>query len=557
MTGNGWKNKLYYGDNLDWLRNHDRFPNESVDLIYLDPPFNSNADYNVIFNEPGGEQSQAQIRAFDDTWSWGRQASQRALEDLGNSNPELIQLIEWIADRGKDSRSLAAYLSMMAVRLVELHRVLKPIGSLYLHCDPNASHYLKVLLDAIFGSGNFRNEIIWKRTSAHSGSKRWGPVHDVILFYTKGNDFVWNTVFLDYSDDYVESFYRYSDEKGRFRVGDLTGPGMRRGASGQPWRGINPTDVGRHWAVPNKVLMELLGSECLRWTVQQKLDALDKAGLIRWPAKGNVPGFKRYFNEKAGVAIVDVVTDINPLSAQSAEKLGYPTQKPEALLERIITASSQEGQLVLDPFCGCGTTVAVAQNLKRSWIGIDVTWLAINKVEQRLSSRFGERIKDLYEVYGKPFDRASAQALALKDKKEFELWALSLVNAGQRQRDGGVDGLLSVAEGPRKHTKIIVQVKGGVSLYPGMVRDLMGTVEKEKAAMGLLITLEEPTAGMKELAIHAGSYNSPIWGKSYQRIQIRTVAELLEGKRFDIPYGESPAKKATPVKEKAKTRRMI
>lgn len=351
------ENTLYYGDNLEIMRRY--IADESVDLVYLDPPFNSNANYNVLFAEKDGSKAASQIEAFEDTWHWDAKGEEVYAEIVtaGGKTADCLQAFRTFLG----PCDMLAYLVMMAPRLVELRRVLKPTGSIYLHCDPTASHYLKMLMDAVFGGTNFKNDISWKRTSAHSGSKRWGPVHDVILFYSKSATFVWNPVYQDYDEDYIERFYRFSDEQGRFRIGDLTGAGTRTGESGQSWRAVNPTDAGRHWAVPNKVLVERFGSKCKQWTVQQKLDALDEQGLIHWPPKGKVPGFKRYINEDIGVPIIDVVTDINPIGAQAAERLGYPTQKPVELLERIIQASSNEGDVVLDPFCGCGTTVHAAQ----------------------------------------------------------------------------------------------------------------------------------------------------------------------------------------------------
>jgi adenine specific DNA methylase Mod len=246
-------NTLYYGDNLNVLRLH--IPDESIDLIYLDPPFNSNATYNVLFSEQDGSRSAAQIEAFTDTWRWD-QAAAEAFREVVEGGGDVSRALQAFRTFLGDSNMLA-YLSMMAPRLVEMRRVLKPTGSIYLHCDPTASHYLKMLMDAVFGAMSFRSEIIWKRTSAHSGSKRWGPVHDVILFYSKSNNYVWNEVYQKYSNDYLESFYKFSDAKGRFRIGDLTGAGTRTGESGQAWRGVNPTAVGRHWAVPNKAVMRL------------------------------------------------------------------------------------------------------------------------------------------------------------------------------------------------------------------------------------------------------------------------------------------------------------
>ena len=444
---------------------------------------------------------------------------------------------------------MMAYLAMMASRLVELHRVLKPTGSLYLHCDPTASHYLRMLLDGIFGQQFFQNEIIWKRTSAHSGTKRWGPIHDVILFYSKSETFTWNQIFQDYSEDYIESFYRYSDKKGRFRVGDLTGAGTRTGESGQRWRKVNPTEVGRHWAVPNKVLTESFGKEISTWTVQQKLDALDQRGLIYWPAKGRVPGFKRYLNEKAGVPINDVITDINPIGAQAQERLGYPTQKPLPLLERIIEASSNKGDVVLDPFCGCGTTIHAAQKLGRRWIGIDVTYLAINLIKRRLKDAFGGEVQ--YVERGQPTDFGSANRLAKMDKWQFQQWALSLIDARPRIEgegkgaDRGVDGMLYFYESKEKRERILVQVKGG-TVHRNDVATLIGDMNNQKFVGGILLTLEKPTKAMRTEAADAGRYKSALWhDKDYPKIQLLSVEGLLtKTERVEAPPQLNPFAKA-------------
>lgn len=537
-------NALYFGDNLEWLRDRSHFPDGFVDLIYLDPPFNSNANYSKIFSEPGGAQSQAQIRAFDDTWDWEGSSSGEALAQIAKAGEtDVASFVEWVAARGNGvSKGMAAYLAMMAIRLIEIRRVLKPTGSIYLHCDPTASHYLKLLMDTVFGGECFRNEVIWKRTHAHSGGRRYGAVHDVLLFYSNSNVYTWNTQHVGYSQEYVEGFFRFAEPDGRrYRATILTGSGRRTGSSGKPWRGIDPNESGRHWAIPGYA-RALLGDDPLP-NVQSALDRLDAIGRILWPAKpGGVPSFKQYLDDMRGVELQDVWSDIPPISAQAKERLGYPTQKPLSLLERIIRASSNEGDLVLDPFCGCGTAIVAAHRVKRRWIGIDVTYLAIDLIEDRLRNEFPATSDGSYEVYGRPKDEASARRLMERRNKQFEIWAISLVGAHPRERDGGVDGIYSVMEGAtaRKVAKVVVQVKGGKNLNPGMVRDLLGTVEKEKAVMALLITLEAPTAGMKELAAHSGFYLSPSSGKEYQRIQIRTIGELLGGNKFDLPAGRRP-----------------
>ena len=529
-------NALYFGDNLQVLRAS--VANESVDLTYLDPPFNSNASYNVLFKEKSGEESAAQIHAFEDTWGWGLE-SEAAYNELVTHGPkklaDLMQALLGFLGRN----DMMAYLTMMAVRLVELHRVLKRTGSIYLHCDPTASHYLKLVLDAIFGNQNFQNEIIWKRTSARSDSHRWNHIHDVILFYSKSSKLVWNTQFAQYDPEYVKSFYSSVEPGTRrpYASGDLTAAGTRRGDSGKPWRGVNPTRKGRHWALPKK-FMESLGITGAG--VQERLDALDRLGRVLWPEKeGGVPRFKRFLEDMPGLAAQSVVTDIPPISAQSAEKLGYPTQKPEALLERIIKASSNEGDIVLDPFCGCGTAIAVAERLKRRWIGIDITYLAINLVQRRLRDTFGTELSP-YQILGAPKDLAGAEALKNIDPYQFEWWAVDLVDARpakdrKKGADRGVDGYINFLDDKSGLAKkVIVQVKSG-HVGVNNIRDLKGAMEREKAAIGALVTLREPTAAMLTEAASAGFYQSEGFREKYPRLQILTIAELFDGKPLRYP----------------------
>jgi site-specific DNA-methyltransferase (adenine-specific) len=525
-------NVLYYGDNLEILRNH--IPSESVDLVYLDPPFNSKADYNVLFREESGERSAAQIKAFSDSWHWDSTAEE-TYNEIIRMCPDKVATMVSALRQGIGSNDVMAYLVMMTVRLVELRRVLKPTGSLYLHCDPTASHYLKVVLDGILGTGNFRNEVIWKRTHAHGGSQKYGPVHDVILFYSKTAEFKWTSARVEQDSEYVaKAFSQTEAETGRrFQAISLTGSGVRYGESGEPWRGVNPTSVGRHWALPGSILRDL---GVRTGTVQERLDALDAASLIYWPDKSEgVPRLKWYADALGGKAVLDTWTDIPPASGR--ERLGYATQKPQALLERIIQASSNEGDVVLDPFCGCGTAVVAAQTLNRHWIGIDVTHLAITVMKERLRDAF-PGIE--FEVMGEPKDVASARQLAADDRYQFQWWALSLVNARpagddrKKGADTGIDGVIGFVEEKGKAARVIVSVKSG-HVNVGQVRDLKGVVDREKAAMGLFITLEPSTEPMRVEAVSAGFYHSNVWDKDYPKIQILTVEELLAGKQPLLP----------------------
>ena len=534
-------NRLYYGDNLEVLRNE--IKDETVDLIYLDPPFNSQANYNVLFKAPSGEQSHAQIEAFEDTWHWGDSAEHAFDEVMKSGNTDAAELLRAMRSFLKEN-DMMGYLAMMAVRLIELHRVLKPSGSLYLHCDPTASHYLKVLMDAVFDPERFANEIIWKRTSAHSGAERFGPVHDVILFYTKSAGYFWGDPTIPHDPEYVATFFREIEPntERQYQANVLTGSGVRYGDSGKPWRGIDPTAKGRHWAIPAQFLSQFK----VGGTVQEKLDELDRRGRVHWPQKKDgFPRLKYYSDELGGGATIsDVWTDVPHVSGKSSEKLGYPTQKPLALLERIITASSNEGDTVLDPFCGCGTAVHAAQKLKRRWIGIDITHLAISLIEKRLTDAF-PGIK--YEVHGTPKDLEGARDLALRDKYQFQWWAVSLVNAvpfGGKKKgaDSGIDGLIYFKDFKKKDgvptptpitEKIIVSVKGGETVHVGMIRDLAHVVKREKAKMGLFVTLAEPTDPMNKEALKEGFFEA-VNGK-YRSLQIVTIKDLLESKKPELP----------------------
>ena len=550
-------NKLYYGDNLDVLRSREYFPDECVDLIYLDPPFNSSRSYNVLFKSEGGADSPAQITAFEDTWHWGETAEATYDDLIVHAPNEVSTAVEALMNLIQRNQMMA-YLVMMTARLVELHRVLKPTGSLYLHCDPTASHYLKIVLDAIFGTENFRNHITWKRTSSHNNAKKWGPISDNILFYTKSDDFTWNIVYQPYEQGYLDSFYRYEDGRGRYSAGDLTGAGTSKGDSSKPWRGIDPTLTGRHWAVPNSQLAEAYPDlDLSALSVQERLDLLDEAGLIHWPARGSKPQRKRYLKDAKGIPIQEIITDIRPLGAHAKERLSYPTQKPLALLERIILASSNEGDLVLDPFCGCGTANAAAHKLGRRWIGIDITHLATALQKYRLADMFELVSGKDYEVIGEPTTvdgaRALAQDSANDGRYQFEWWALSLLRAkpvggkpgsrkGRKGADKGIDGIISFFDeddrGRKKPRKVIVQVKSG-AVKSGDIRDLKGAVEREKAVIGVFITLEKPTAAMSKEALAAGYYESPRWGRRYRRLQILTIGDLFGGASVDMPpqYG--------------------
>ena len=507
-------NHLYYGDNLHVLR--DSIAAESVDLIYLDPPFNSKRDYNLLFKSPKGHSSEAQIEAFEDTWHWTDQAEAELSSLADQPNTDVTQMMHALVSfLGRND--MTAYLVMMATRLLALHRVLKPTGSLYLHCDPTASHYLKIVLDGVFGKINFRSEIAWRRSSSHNDANRYGANHDVIFFYTKGKTWTWNPQFTSYAESYIKQNYRYSDEKGVFRVSDMTAnkPGG---------------DVSYEWTAPDgRVVTPYKGRY---WAYsKQNMSEMDTKGLIYYRTTG-MPMLKHYLSEMPGVPLQTFWHDLNPIISGSPESLGYPTQKPLALLERIITASSNPNDVVLDPFCGCGTAVHAAQKNKRKWIGIDITCLAITLIEKRLKSAFGKRCQ--FEVHGTPKDLESARDLAARDKYQFQWWAVSLVEAqpfqGKKKgADGGIDGLKFFRDLDKKEVrKIIVSVKGGENVGPAMVKDLIATIARDKAEIGLFLTLAEPTKVMGTEAVAAGFYESAS-GKKYPRLQILTIESLLAG----------------------------
>lgn len=512
------ENTLYFGDNLDIMRRY--LPDDSVDLVYADPPFNSNQNYNVLFAEKDGSRAASQIRAFEDTWKWDAEdeAVYADLVTAGGKVADALQAFRQFIG----PCDMLSYLVMMAPRLVECRRVLKKTGSMYLHCDPAASHYLKMLMDAVFGPGNFRTEIIWKRSSAHSDAKQGraqhGRIHDVILFYTKADDWFWNNVFTPYDQSYVDSFYKFTEpETGRrYRLGDLTGPGGA--AKGNP--SYEVMGITRFWRYSKEKMAELI-----------------KQGRVIQTKPGTVPAYKRYLDEMQGVPLQDIWSDIGPISSQAAERLGYPTQKPVVLLERIINSSCPEGGTVFDPFCGCGTTITAAQSLGRAWIGIDITHLAITLMKQRLKDTFGEAVA--FKVQGEPTSTPDAAALAAADPYQFQWWALGLVGARpveeKKGADKGIDGkIVFQGEAAGKFEAVIISVKAG-NTGVAHVRDLRGVLDREKAVIGVLISMQEPTKPMHDEAVTAGFYESQMWGKRYPKIQLLTVADLLAGKQIEMP----------------------
>lgn len=502
-----WKNKLYYGDNLDIMENY--IPDDTIDLVYLDPPFNSKTTYNILFSEKNGSVPVAQIKAFEDFWQWDQFIIEPTYERIVREGPEKLSILMQALRSFLGESNMMAYLTMMAIRLKSIHSKIKNSGSLYLHCDPTACHYIKLVLDAIFGPSNFKNEIVWKRTSAHNDPKRYGKNIDILLFYTKSTSWIWNQQYKGYEEKYLKRFRRRDSDGRLWSDWDLTAKGLTGGGYDYEYKGARSL-----WRVPLS-------------TIEQ----YDREGKLHFTRKGGIR-LKRYLDEAKGIPLQALWDDIQPVNSQAKERVGYPTQKPEELLERIILTSSNEGDLILDPFCGCGTTVSVAEQLKRRWVGIDITHLAINLIQDRLSE-LGNR-GETYEVVGVPRDATSAETLAMHDRYQFQWWVLSLIDAipaGNKKKgaDEGVDGyLFFLHQLPNKYKKAIVQVKSG-KVSVSQIRDLKGTMQRENADIGIFITLREATDPMRKEAKSAGLYSPDdiVGGEVVPKVQIITIDELL------------------------------
>ena len=544
------KNRLYRSD-CKVIAEDLKREGIKVDLIYLDPPFNSNRTYSMIFNHGGVT---AQQKAYHDMWDFTDSTRQLVLDfrdelerwELPESFKQFMRAWLTILEGGTSGdRKLLNYLMYMTQRLVRFRDLLSSTGSVYFHCDPTASHYLKVILDGVFDRKNFRSEIIWKRTSSHNRAKRWGPVHDVILFYAR-DGFTWNRVLQPLDPDYVDRFYRHNDHHGRYRLGDLKGPGKREGPSGLPWRGVHPGN-DRHWEPPpDRALPDwfVFPGGYADMSVQERLNVLDQQGLIYWPPRGSVPTFKRYLLPGSGAPVSDVVNDIPPIPSKAKERLGYQTQKPLALLERIIEASSNAGDTVLDPFCGCGTSIEAAERLGRRWIGIDISGDAVDQIEDRLAE-MGVFDPDHYDIHeGSPDTMAEYQRLNPFEKQEWLIRRCGGLPNPRKSGDRGVDGDMTFHMGTDKDGddiwgRLIFSVKTGKQRSPAHVRELRGTMKNEKAQMGVLILDGDPTTGMERAASAAGRFTyQPIVNlppKEYDKVQIVTAYEIIDGARGDHP----------------------
>lgn len=552
-------NRLFYGDNLLIMRH--QLKAREADLIYLDPPFKSQQNYNLIYKTLTGKPVPEQAEAFCDTWEMDAEK-----EDIANNIPALLQEhgVEdyyvqfwrlWISALRNTQPHLLAYLIYMVQRLLEMKVILRQTGSIYLHCDPTASHYIKVMMDGIFGHNNFRSEIIWRRTGAHNSSVRWGPIHDVILFYTASDDYTWNSPKARYMRGHVRDHFK-EDGKGGYLTAYygnvLTGPGITNGESGQEWRGFNPTAKNRHWAIPRKLLASS-GIDTKGMSQHEKLDALYEAGLIKiteghaWPvyerpigpddgpSLGDIWAYQPYTEGTVFGTEEGIDADVSWIKPRSKERMGYPTQKPIGLLKRIIEASSNPGDVVFDPFCGCGTTIYAAQELGRNWIGCDVAILAISLVEHQLREKYGLSKGTDYEVNGIPNSVESAKALWDRDRFQFEHWAVERVGGFPTKKTGdkGVDGRIYFKTA--KDLRVMVlSVKGG-SIKPGDVRDLIGVQATEAdAELAGFISLKEPSKAMKDAAAKAGTWSH--LGVTYPRVQLLSIRQILEeGRHFEMP----------------------
>ncbi len=526
-------NTLCYGDNIEILR---KLVDERVeiDLCYIDPPFNSNKNYNQIYTN-ASRTDQAQAQAFVDTWTWDTSAQMGFQAITSNDGArfagETIELFRGLWHILRDDRDMLAYLVSMTLRLVEIHRLLKPTASFYLHCDPTASHYLKLILDSIFGQGNFRNEIIWKRKAGrgetNNAAVRFGVSHDVLLFYAKSSAAPFTRQYRANNPKYIEQKFVHDDGDGRrYRLDNLTSPSDRPNLKYE-YKGYPPPDKG--WAVS-----------------LDRMKEMDAEGRLHFPKRMDQRiQRKRYLDELEGETVDTLWDDISPINSQAKERMGYPTQKPEALLERIINASSNPGDLILDAYCGCGTSVAVAQRLDRRWIGVDITFQSISLIVKRLEDAFGRVVMDTVRTDGIPRDLQAAAALANrkddKTRKEFEKWAVLTYSRNRaviREKKGsdkGIDGIAYFLNGFNETEKMVFQAKSG-DVQRADIATLKGDMEREGAKLATLITLKEPTQPMKEECAQSGLYHHPLIGLTMNRIQIVTVREMIEEKkRLELP----------------------
>lgn len=539
------KNRLYFGDCLEILKElHQQHPQGFIDLIYIDPPFNSKRDYNILFESIDLTDATAQKQAFADTWS--NVSYIDTLNELSEIDIDLYKFLIAL-DSIRLSKSAVAYLTTMAIRIYYMHKVLKDTGSFYLHCDPTMSHYLKLVCDLVFGQKNFINEIAWKRTTTHNdtkqGAKHFGRVHDTIFRYSKNyllHKFI--PIYKPYSKDYINSTYKRIDDLGRrFKASDLSAakPG---GDTNYEWKGIKPPK-GRFWAYSYENMMKF-----------------ENGGRLFYSKSGK-PYYKHYLDEMPGVSIDDIWFEIEELSLSESERLGYPTQKPEALLERIIKASSNEGDLVADFFCGCGTTISVAQKLKRRWLGVDISHLAIRLIIDRLTKPYNKNraktILENIEVSGMPKDLASAKELAKNTadgRFVFQNWITEVMLGGvrnpKRTGDGGYDGYITFIKEDNSKGFALIEVKSGKVTVKN-IREFIQVVDKQNADIGVFVCFKETvTKEMLREAKLQGHYNKERFLDKFPKLQILTVEDLMDGQEIKMPTLElTTFKKATKKDE--------
>jgi len=522
-------NKLYFGDNLDILKRLNREnPKGFIDLIYIDPPFNSKRNYNVLFEAVELSDTKAQKEAFADTWS--NVSYMDTLNEILELNKNIYDFLKAL-DKISSSKASVSYLTIMTIRIIYMHKLLKDTGSFYLHCDPTMSHYLKMVCDFVFGGGNFRNEIIWKRTNSKGlAFTRLAQNHDSILNYSKSDKMTFNHQYLPHDEKYLSDFYKYiePDTGRKYQLADLTNPNKDRPNLAYEFLGIK-----RVW----------------RWTKDRMQEAFEN-GIVIQPKPGAVPRLKRYLDEQEGTPIDDCWMDIANVQS-SKEKLGYPTQKPEALLERIIKVSTNENDVVADFFCGCGTTLMAAQRLKRNWIGVDISHLAVKLMANRLVNAFGKEIQGTFEITGFPKDIDSAKELAENThggRLKFEEWIVEVMLHGvlnENRTQMGYDGYFTFDVQGDKQIGMI-EVKSG-SATPNQLNHFIKTVEARNGHIGVFVCFEQQIKNsMRKIAKDEGFYNEELFGHYYPKIQIISVEQLLNGEMINIPVSTKTTFKVAP-----------
>ena len=540
-------NQLYFGDSLAILKQlHSKHPEGFINLVYIDPPFNSKRNYNVLFETVDLHDAKAQKEAFADTWS--TVSYKDTIEELKTIDLNLSRFLDALDHVGV-SQSGVSYLTTMAIRIYYIHKVLKPTGSFYLHCDDTMSHYLKLVCDLVFGEKNYRNEITWQRTNAHNDAKQgrmaFGRVADTIYLYTKTDKYTFNHQYTPLDEKYMKDFYKFEDADGRrYQLGDLGAPGGEE--KGNPY-------------------YEFLGIKRFWRYSQARMKKLYDEGMIVQTKPGTVPRLKRYLDESKGNEVQNLWTDIKPLQSADKEKLGYPTQKPEALLERIVRASSNEGDLVADFFCGCGTTIAAAQKLNRQWIGVDISHLAVGLIRKRLIDTYGEEIVKTFTVDGLPKDIGSARALAVapQGRMHFQDWVIETLLGGvsneKKTGDGGYDGYTTLEIDKGKKEVVLIEAKSG-NIGVGNLRSFAKTVQQQKASAGVLVCFDDQiTKGMRSEAKGEGYFRQDLFDTRFDKIQIVSVEELLAGKlpAFPKTTETGPFKKAEKAKNKTKLKNLF